>query len=183
MPLLLIILLLALIVESFNTTWNSSAIHAKLKEQPPVRLPFALAVIKSLVLALGLSIGFLGSDYLPFFTTPYALVFIIGLKIITENVRFHPEERIVLIDNTKTLLLVSIAGSFNTFFLGISLGLIGVSATLTIAFNLIVTLIATLAALKLGSTKGLRPYTRYAGIIAGAVISVIALQYFITYFI
>lgn len=183
MPFLLILILIALVTESFSTSWNSGAIHAKLKEQLPVRLPFSLAVIKSVVLALGLFIGMMASGYLPFFTTPYALVFIIGLKIITESFRFAPEERIVLVDNTKTLLLVSVAGSFNTLFIGLGLGLLGVSILLPVAFNLTATLIASLIALKYGAKKGLTPYTRYAGIAAGIIIAAIALRYFIMYFL
>lgn len=181
----LLLILLALITESFSTAWYSGAIHGKLVEKMPARLPLALALSKGIILPLGMFLGRVCSSFLPSFyiTMAYSLMFIIGLKMITENLRFHPEERIVLIDNNRTLLILSLAGSFNTFFIGISLGLISTKIALASVITFMATLILAYAAMHFGKKFGLRPFIRITGMVMGAVIVLIAMTYFIKYFI
>lgn len=185
MPFILILIIIAIAIESLATSWYSGAIHSKLKEVLPYKLPVAMSVIKSLVLAAGIYAGSLGSLVLPMYyaNMAYALMFIIGLKVITQSMRFNPEERIVLVDDSKTMLLISIAGSFNSFFIGFSLGLIGISVLMPVLITFLATLILSYAAMFLGKQYGLRPLVRIAGIVAGSVIAIIALRYFILYFI
>lgn len=185
MPFILILVLLALITESFVTTWYSSAINAKVNEKLTFMLPVILTIVKSLALVLGIFIGLKGSIVIPWFylTMAYVLMFIIGLKMIVETMRFLPEERIILIDNNKTILLLSIAGSFNTFFIGLSLGLIGSSILNPMIFTLIGTLLFSMIAYFLGKKYGLRVFLRITGIVAGALICVIALRFFVFYYI
>jgi manganese efflux pump family protein len=182
-PFILILIIIAIATESFATTWYSGAIHSKLKEKLPYMLPVGMTLIKSLVLAAGIYVGSFGSVALPMYyaNMAYALMFIIGLKMIMQSMRFNPEERIVLVDDNKTLILVSIAGSFNSFFIGFSLGLIGISVLMPVAITFFATLIMSFAALFLGKQYGLRPFVRITGIVAGAIISIIALRYFILY--
>lgn len=181
----LLLILLALITESLSTAWYSGAIHGKLVEKMPVRLPFALALSKGIILPLGMFLGRACTSILPSFyiTMAYSLMFIIGLKMITENLRFHPEERIILVDNNKTLLILSLAGSFNTFFIGISLGLISTQIALAAVITFMATLILAYAAMYFGKKLGLRPFIRITGMVMGAVIVLIALTYFIKFFI
>lgn len=185
MPFPLILILIVLVSESFITTWYSSAIHSRLKEKAPVKLPIAMAMIKTLVLALGIFLGNIGSVALPWFyiSMAYAMMFIIGLKMTTESLRFSPEERIVLIDSNKTLILLGLAGSFNSLFIGLSLGLIGTDILMPCLFLFIFTFILSTISLYFGKKFGLRPYPRYTGIIAGLIIAGIALRFFINYFI
>lgn len=185
MPLILLLLLLALVSESFATTWYSAAIHEKLKENTPTKLPIALAIVKALVIALGIFIGNVSSSALPwiYIVIAYVLMFIIGLKIIIENMRFSPEERIVLVDSNRTLMILSLAGSFNSFFVALSLGLIGTSVLLPMLFTFIVTLIAAYTSLFFGKSFGLRPFLRITVMVGGALIAGVALRFFITYII
>ncbi len=185
MPLILILILLALVTESFATTWYSAAIHAKLKEKTPVKLPVALAFVKAMVIALGIFIGNVSSSALPwiYIVIAYVLMFIIGIKVIIENMRFLPEERIVLIDSNKTLLILSIAGSFNSFFVALSLGLIGTSVLMPSLITFILTFIAAYISIYLGSKYGLRPFLRITVMVGGALIAGVALRFFITYFL
>lgn len=185
MPLTLILILLVLISESFATSWYSSAINARLSEKMPYKLAIGLSVTKSIVLALAILTGKATSFSLPWYylTMAYTLMFIIGLKIITETLRFKPEERIVLIDSARTIVLLSFAGSFNTFFIGLGLGLIGIEVWIPILITFFGTLIFSILAMLAGKKYGLRPGIRYLGIIAGALIAGIALRFFITYFI
>lgn len=184
-PLILILIIVALITESFATSWYSGAIHSKVSEKPPLSLPPALSIIKTLVFALGLLSGRFSSSVLPWFytTMAYSLMFIIGLKLITETMRFNPEERIVLVDNNRTLLLLSIAGSFNTLFIGISLGLLGVGILTPVLTLFVGTLILSFISITLGKKLGLRPGIRFAGIAAGCIICIVAIRFFILYFI
>lgn len=185
MPFTLILIIVVLSSESFITTWYSTAIHSKLKEKAPVKLPIALAIVRTLVFALGIFLGNIGSVAFPWFyiAMAYAMMFIIGLKMITESLRFNPEERIVLVDNNRTLILIAFAGSFNPLFIGLSLGLIGTEIIMPCLFLFIFTLLLSIISLYLGKKLGLRPFLRYIGIIAGLVISGIALRFFISYFI
>ncbi len=185
MPFSLIIILLALTTESFATSWYSTAVHSKLEQKPPYLLPFAMAIIKSLVLLGGIFLGSLASVDVPMFymTMAYALMFIIGLKMLTEVLRFHPEERIVIIDNLKTILLVSVAGSFNTFFLGISLGVLKIAPFYPVVLTFILTIALGYLAIILAIKLGLRPVVRYINIIAALLIALIALKFFISYFL
>ncbi len=181
----LIIILLGLITESFATSWYSGAVHAKINEKPPLMLPVALALIKSSVLWLGIFLGNLSSDSIPWFymTMAWALVFIIGLKMLTESLRFNPEERIVIVDNSKTLLLVSVAGSFNTFFIGISLGVLKISFINPVLITFAGTILLGFFALIFGKKYGLRPIVRYINITSAVLIALIALRFFILYFL
>lgn len=185
MPLILILILLALVTESFATTWYSAAIHAKLKEKSPLKLPAALAIVKALVIALGIYIGNVSSAAMPwiYIVIAYILMFIIGLKIIIENMRFFPEERIVLVDNNRTLLILSLAGSFNSFFVALSLGLIGTNVSLPSLFTFTLTLFASFASLYLGKSFGLRPFLRITVLIGGVLIAGVALRFIITHFL
>lgn len=185
MPIILFLIIVALITESFATSWYSGAIHVKVAEKPPFTLPPALAVVKSIVFSIGVFSGSLVTGYLPWFyaTMAYALMFIIGLKMVTETMKFNPEERIILIDSNKTLILLSLAGSFNTLFIGIGLGLIGTSVLSPVITLFAGTLIGSFTGILLGKKFGLRPGIRYAGIIAGVFIAFVALRFFILYFI
>lgn len=184
-PLLLIIILLALVTESFSTSWYSGAIHKKLALKLPIQLPFALAIIKSLMMALGIYIGNRVYGTLPshFTIIAYSLMFIVSLKIIWESMRFAPEERIIMVDSTKTLLLLSFAGSFNTFLISICLGLIGVHVLNPCIFTLTTTIVFALAAVNLGAKHGLRPFIRISGIVAGLLITILSLRFIILYLI
>lgn len=185
MPFILILIIAALLTESFATSWYSGAVNGRTGEKPPYSLPVVLAVVKSLVFALGVFSGSFASAVLPWFytTMAYALMFIIGLKMALETIRFKPEERIILIDSTRTLWLLSVAGSFNTLFIGISLGLAGAKLLDPVIAVFTGTLIAAFIALVLGKRFGLRPGIRFAGIAAGLIIAVVSLRFFILYFI
>lgn len=185
MPFILIIIIAALITESFATSWYSGAVNGKTGEKPPYSLPLVLAIVKSLVFALGVFSGSFASAVLPWFytTVAYALMFIIGLKMLFETLRFKPEERIILIDSSRTMWLLSVAGSFNTLFIGISLGLIGAKILNPVLTVFAGTLTAAFIALILGKRFGLRPGIRFAVIAAGLFIAVIAMRFFILYFI
>lgn len=103
--------------------------------------------------------------------------------MLTEGLKFNPEERIVIVDDFKTLLLVSVAGSFNTFFIGISIGVLKVPPLNPVLLTLTATLLLSFFALVLGKRFGLRPIIRYINITAAILISLIALRFFILYFL
>lgn len=185
MPLVLLLILLALVAESIATAWNSGALHNRTKDKLPVLLPVSLAVIRSLTLAMGIFIGNWISGTVPwhYIIMAYVLMGVIGLKIAWESFKFTPEERIILVDNYKVMLLLSVAGSFNTFFVALSIGLIGIGVVGPFVFTLLATLIFSFIALQAGWKYGLRPITRYTAMFAGVLITAIALRFFILYFI
>lgn len=184
-PFILILIILAIVTESFTTSWYSGSIHAKLREKLPVMLPVYLTVSKSVLFALGLLAGTFGAGIMPWTYTSmaYALLFIIGVKMVTQSMRFNPEERIVLADTPRTMMLMSLAGSFNSVFVGFGLGLIGVEPLYPVLLVMIGVMVASFAGLFLGGKFGLRPYIRFLSIGAGAVVAFIVLRFFILYFI
>jgi len=148
-------------------------------------LPVYLAVSKTILFAFGLFAGRFSEGIMPwtYASMAYALLFIIGLKMITQSMKFNPEERIVLADNSRTMILMSLAGSFNSVFVGFSLGLIGVEPLYPVLLVLLGVLAASFAGLFLGGKIGLRPFIRFLSIGAGAVVAFIALRFFILYYI
>lgn len=185
MPLTVYLIIFIIVTESVAVAWYSGAIHSKLNEKLPLSLPAVITFVKTILFAAGLFTGYLLADVSPWFSIiiAYSIMFITGLKIITENLRFAPEEKIVYTDNLKTMMLVGLAGGFNVLFIGISLGLIGVDMMGSVITFLAATPVLSLIALFAGRRTGLRPEIRYAAIAGGVIICIVAVNFFITFFL
>lgn len=120
----ILFLIIALALGSFAPAWYTGSLHHKIK----LRLPWALLVTSAAIHTFFFTLGYLPAEALNRFLPGYAclagqfIVFIVGLKLIVESIRFSPEEKIVLIDDWQSLLLVGIARGFNYFLIGLGLG-------------------------------------------------------------
>ncbi len=91
-------------------------------------MPWALLFTSAVIHTLFFILGYLPAEALHRFMPGYAcfagqfIVFIVGLKLILEAIRFSPEEKIVLVDDWQSLLLVGTARGFNYFLIGMGLG-------------------------------------------------------------
>jgi putative Mn2+ efflux pump MntP len=179
------ILTLAVIADSFTIAWFSSALHNKLAVKLDAKLPLAFSSARTVFMAVGLGAGFYAAALFPDFSslTGLFLLSIVGIKLGIESVNFNPEEKVILIDNHKTMVLLAIAGSANTFFAGIALGLAGVSIATPLIIVLIVTALLTYAGIKAGKYKGYKPRIKYTGLVSGVVIVAIVIRHLVQHFL
>lgn len=91
-------------------------------------MPWALIYSSAAIHTLFFTLGYLPVEALNRFLPGYAclagqfVVLIVGLKLVVESIRFSPEEKIVLVDDWQSLLLVGTARGFNYFLIGMGLG-------------------------------------------------------------
>lgn len=180
----IIIITIAIAADSFITAWYSGAIHFKLQEKLTSKMPVSFFAGRTIAITAGVAsgtalLGYIG-EYSYFFGI--LLMILIGLKFVIEMVKFIPEEKIILIDNNKTLLLLTIAGSINTYFIGMGLGLAGADIKLPVIVTAIATLGLSFSGKFLGQKMSLRPEVRYTGILAGLIILALSLRLTILYF-
>jgi putative Mn2+ efflux pump MntP len=119
-----IFLFLALSLGSFAPAWYTGALHHKLG----VRLPYSFILISGISSVVFFIAGYFPAQsaihYLPDYSciAGQLIVLIVGIKLIAEAIRFNPEEKIVLIDDRQTLIIVSLAKGINYLFIGMGLG-------------------------------------------------------------
>lgn len=119
-----IFLFLAVSLGSFALAWYTGALHHKVG----VRLPYSFILISSIASVLFFIAGYLPAQavihYLPGYSciAGQLIVLIIGIKLIAEAIRFNPEEKIVLIDDRQTTIIVSLAKGINYLFIGMGIG-------------------------------------------------------------
>lgn len=184
-PAEIVLISFALASDSIVSSWFSGALHGKLKLKLDSELSIFHAAGRVLFLAGGLSAGSLLTSLLTDFTvlTGLSVLSIVGIKLMVESIRFNPEERVFLLDNYRTKLLVTIAGSINTLFAGMGLGIAGTGLFLPVAVTLPVAAGMSFIGIKAGIRYGYRPVVRYSGLLSGALILFLALRHFVLYLI
>jgi putative Mn2+ efflux pump MntP len=119
-----IFLFFALSLGSFALAWYTGALHRKVA----VRLPYPLILVSGIASVIFFIAGYFPAQavlhYLPGYSciAGQLIVLIIGVKLMAEAIRFNPEEKIVLIDDRQTLIIVSLAKGINYLFIGMGLG-------------------------------------------------------------
>lgn len=174
----IVVLALAMATDSFIISWFSGALHKKLSVNLDAGFPFFLSVGRTLMIALGIVAGLSGVSLISEFSYPAGLILItvIGIKLGIEVLNFNPEEKVVLIDNRKTMILLITAGSINTFFAGMGIGLVGSSISLPAVATLIAVSGLSFLGIIAGKKYGYKPTLRFAGLIPATVIIIIGLR-------
>ena len=179
-----VFLITALALGSFAPAWYTGSLHNKIKVKMPWALIFTSAAIHTLFFAL----GYLPAEALNIYMPGYAclagqfVVFIVGFKLIVEAIRFSPEEKIVLVDDRQSLILVGAARGFNYFLIGLGLGLC-TGFSLHYLYILFAAEAAAIASgLVLGERYGLRAIIRTLFLISGIGILAVALRSIILLF-
>ncbi|MDY0343353.1 MAG: manganese efflux pump [Lentimicrobium sp.] len=169
---------ICLAYNSFSATWYSVSLHRRLGIQVKGYLPLAMAVIPALIFGLGLLTGRLSEPMAGNYAViaGWLLLGLIGLKIMLESFKFHPEERVVLTDTWQTTLLLALAGSINAFFGGLALGLVNSSVLIPVAIMFVVSLMFTLAGILFGNVRGYKTAPARFGILAGSLIVFISIR-------
>ena len=177
-------LIVALALGSLAPAWYTGSLHNKLK----IRMPWALLFTSAAIHTLFFALGYLPAEALNRFMPGYAcfagqfIVFIVGLKLIVEAIRFYPEEKIVLIDDRQSLLLVGVARGFNYFLIGLGLGFCA-GFNLYFLYILFAFEAAAIAfGLLLGQRYGLRAIIRTLFLISGIGILTAAVRSIILLF-
>lgn len=178
-------ILIALAADCFVTAWHSSALHQKLREPFIFKLPFFFAAGRSAFIMLGIFTGSYLAGFVDEFSDIFgiSLLVVLGLKILIESFKFVPEEKVILIENNKTLTILTVAGSINTLFAGIGFGMIGVNFSVPFIATLIIVFVLSFAGMIFGKKKGLKPEIRFVGLFAGIIILVLTIRLIIPYFI
>lgn len=179
------VLTLAVIADSFTIAWFSSALHSKLAVKLDAKLPLAFSAARTVFMVIGLGAGMYAAALFPDYSslTGLFLLSIVGIKLGVESVNFNPEEKVILIDNHKTMVLLAVAGGANTFFAGIALGIAGVSFKTPIIFVLVVTAFLSYAGIKAGKIKGYKPQIKYTGLVSGVLIVAIVIRHLVLHFL
>ncbi len=174
----IVVLAFAMATVSFIISWFSGALHRKLSVNLHAGFPLFLAIGRTLMIALGIVAGLYGASLITEFSFPAGLILliVIGIKLGIEALNFNPEERVVLIDNRKTMLLLIIAGSINTFFAGMGLGLVGSSFLVPALTTFIAVSLLSFTGIMAGKKYGYKPTLRFAGLIPATVIIIIGLR-------
>jgi putative Mn2+ efflux pump MntP len=174
----IVIIVLALAADGFTTSWFTGALHKKLSVKPGAGLPVFFSAGRTVFMALGIGAGLLAASFMPDHSYRFgmALLLVVGVKYGIDALKFNPEERIFLIDDNKTMLLLTLAGSISTFFAGIGLGMAGSGFWLTVATAALSVFVFSLAGVWAGEKYGYKPKVRFAGLIPGIVILIIWLR-------
>lgn len=174
----LIILTIAFAVDCFVVAWHSGAIHQKVHE----RLSDKLLVFFTTGRTFAMLIGLVSGNFLQIFVPDHSYIFgisliaLMGVKLAIDSLGFVPEEKVILIDSNKTMALLTLAGSFNTFFAGLGFGLAGSEFAVPLIVTAVSVFIFTLAGKISGKRKSLRPEIRIATLIAGLVILALSIR-------
>lgn len=174
----IVFIVLAITADSFATSWFTAALHKKLNEKLDFKFPLFISVGRTLLMTIGILAGFYAGSFMPEsnYLIGLSLISVIGIKNGIDARNFNPEERVIFVDNNKTMLLLALAGSMGAFITGIGLGIAGCGFFLTVAVTAISTLIFSSLGVKAGKTYGYKPEIRFAGLLPGIVIIVIWLR-------
>jgi manganese efflux pump family protein len=174
----IVVLTLAISADSFTTSWFSGALHKKLGISLGIKLPFVFSVGRTLFMITGVTAGLylasVLSDYS--YMMGLSMLMIPGIKLILESLNFNPEEKVILVDNTKTMILLTLATSVNSLFAGIGLGLIGIGLFMPGVVTLVSVAVLSFAGITTGRIFGYKPTIRFAGLAAGVLMLIIILR-------
>lgn len=181
----ILIITILLAADCFIIAWHSGAIHQKLGENLTNSLPVFFSAGRATAMLTGIYTGIFLAPFVPDFNYFFgiSLIAVIGLKLAIESIRFIPEEKVIFIDNNKTLALLTLAGSMNTFFAGFGLGLTGTDIPVPVLVTAFAVLILAFAGKILGKRKSLKPEIRIIGLFSGIIILALASRLLILYFI
>lgn len=174
----IVIIVFALAADGFTTSWFSGALHKKLSVKLGGGLPVFFSAGRALFMALGIGAGLMATSFMPdhSYKVGMAFLMVIGVKYGIDALKFNPEEKIFLVDDNKTMLLLTLAGSISTFFAGIGLGMAGSGFWLPVAAVALSVFVFSLAGVWAGEKYGYQPKIRFAGLIPGIVILIIWLR-------
>jgi putative Mn2+ efflux pump MntP len=180
-----VVLTLAISADSFTTSWFSGALHKKLGVSLGFKLPFIFSLGRTFFILSGITAGLYAASVLSDFSyvMGLSLLFILGIKLILESLNFNPEERVILVDNTKTMILLALATSLNSLFIGIGFGIIGIGLLTPGAVTLVSVALFSFAGVTVGRIQGYRPVIRFTGLASGLVILIIVIRLLILNFI
>lgn len=164
--------MLAIAADSFATSWFTGALHKKLDEKLDAKFPLFISVGRTVLMAVGIVAGLYAGSLMPGsgYLVGMLLITVIGIKNGIDAWNFNPEERVIFVDNTKTMLLLALAGSIGTFLTGIGLGIAGVDLLFAIAVTAVSALLFSSSGVLAGKFFGYKPGIRFAGFLPAIVV-------------
>ncbi|MHC1777325.1 MAG: manganese efflux pump MntP family protein [Lentimicrobium sp.] len=168
----IILIVLAITADSFATSWFTGALHKKLNEKLDAKFPLFISAGRTVLMAIGIVAGFYAGSLMPGsgYLIGLTLISVIGIKNGIDAWNFNPEERVIFVDNNKTMVLLALAGSIGAFLTGIGLGIAGVGLIFTVAVTAVSTLLFSSSGILAGKFFGYKPEIRFAGFLPGIVV-------------
>ena len=168
-----------------TTSWFTAALHKKLamKIQPFASL--FLAGGRALLMLAGIFLGMLMQLTLGqySFASAMSLLVIVGIKSCLDAINYNVDEKVILIDNITTALLLSAAGGIVAFLTGLAIGTAGGPMLLPVISVFFATLFLVIAGIKAGEHYGFKPSIKYAGLLSGIVIACFGVIHLVLQFI
>lgn len=171
-PIVTLFLIFALALGSFAPAWYTGSLHRKVN----VKLPWAMILTSATINTSFFILGYFSIQALSRFMPEYAclagqfILFIIGLKLIIEAIRFNPEEKIILVDDSHALMLAGLARGINYLLIGIGLGFCSSFNLFFLYILFAAEAIAIASGLMLGHRIGLKAIIRTLFLISGIAI-------------
>jgi putative Mn2+ efflux pump MntP len=143
----------------------------RLKRQDVIKFSFFFALFQALMPLIGWLAGTAANFYLSKIDhwIAFALLSIIGLRMIYESFRGEDEKRSVDIRNWKVLLTLSLATSIDALVTGISFGFVKVNIALAVITIAFVTFLSSMAGAWVGE-RSIHISPRWAEIVGGLVL-------------
>lgn len=156
-----------------TTSWFAAALHKKLAMKMQPFTPLFLATGRAMLMLAGILLGMLMQHTLGQYSFPSAmsLLVIVGIKSALDSINYNVDEKVILIDNITTALLLSAAGGIGAFLTGLAIGTAGGPMLLAVIPVFFATLLFVVVGIKAGEHYGFKPAVKYAGLLSGIVIA------------
>jgi len=181
----IVIVMLAVAIDSLVIAWFSEALHRKVAENQVKGWPVYFTLFRLVFVVAGITGGKLFAGLLPdnHFFAGLAIVAVMGLKMGVESFGFREEEKVILIDSIKTLVVLSTASGINTLLVGLGLGLIGTGLYVPVVVTAVSVVVFTSIGSIIGKKAGYKPFIRYFSLVGGLIIVAISLGLLLTNFL
>ncbi len=155
-----------------TTSWYAAALHKKLAMKMQAFTALFLASGRAMLMLGGILLGMLMQHTLGQYSFPSAmsLLVIVGIKSALDSINYNVDEKVILIDNITTALLLSAAGGIGAFLTGLAIGTAGGPLLLPVFSAFFATLFLVIAGVKAGEHYGFKPSIKYAGLLSGIVV-------------
>lgn len=181
--LILFIISLGLAMDCFSLAIANSAVSGHVEPGVPIRASLMFALMHFVLLLGGYWIASLLRGRFAGLETWVAFVvfFIIGLKMIREALKRRADAKVFDINNTRVILVLSLAASMDALLAGFAMGIVNTRAYLAAGMVVLAVFLFTFSGLAGGKQLGLE-FAKPTSIFGGVFMFIAALQFLIRSF-
>ena len=176
--LIIFIIAFGLAMDCFAIAITNSAVSGAVHPGVPLKTSLVFAVSHLLLLMLGF---WAGERFLPVLQDygqwiAVSVLIVVGLKMISDAIRRRPESKVFDINNTRVIVLLSLAAAMDAFLCGLALGILGAGLTTAALFVGLTVWLFTLSGLAGGHRLGLG-FVKPTAIFGGVCMLIAAIHY------